>query len=926
MTTNAKPVDRLEYRNLSSAVALLVGASSVAGPALAQQPTTTPQEEIVVTGSYLERPANRPQPVTVISAAELNLEQRQSLAEKFKNLPQVQGTSAIVNGNENFVSPTTNVNLRGLGARATLVLMNGRRQTIDGNTGLDGVVSVDINNLSPSIMIERVEVLTDGASALYGSDAVAGVVNLITRNGFDGIEVKTEMQSIDEIGSSDFTVGALFGSQGSETSVVAGIEWSHQERMNVEDRYSTDRILLAALPSAFANPGTLNANTSGVGPPQFIADPLCGSDEIGGGIGAGLVNFTGPTDNFCRMSLALGRAIVPEVEQLNGLAVATHELTPDITAQVELGFARARYQYDFGYGLPIILSPGLLLPATNPGVVAENARSGLPIQDYLMSYRIRSPAGDEPTNTIAEQDTYRFAGSLLGEFGDSGWGWTATATFSQNDSLNIGGDTIEDRVRNAFMGLGGPDCDPATGTPGQEGCLWYNPLANRFLASPGDANYNDPSLPDFLFARSRTDGFAELTTLDLVVTGEIGQMAGGPTGLAVGIQTRSQEFFVDFDPITEAGGFAFNSAPLADYGGVRDTDALFAELVMFPTESIEIQLAARYEDYGSVDSTDPKIGFLWTPTERLFFRATAGTSFRQPGETQSFGSASQGSTTRSIGGQVINARGLLVGNPNLAPESSDNFTIGFTWDITDNFTMDINYFSIEFTDLIVPEDGDVILVNDMTDGFIADPRIRLFPNAANEVCEISRGAFDPNDPACMTGDDFDIFILGYVNQDFQETSGIDFNFDYRFSAAGSDWGIGLNGTYTDKYDLTSEGQLFNGAGNYNAGNFGFPNADLLANLKFDWMRGNHRARATLRHISALQNDDAANPLTEENSFDTLDLLYDHTLPSGRGAVTFAILNATDEEDPVRQGDLRSTTSFVYDLRGRMYRMGFTWSL
>jgi len=140
-------VASLQYAKLPAAIALL-SAATLAPRAFAQQPATPPPaEEIVVTGSFLERPADRPQPVTVLTGAEIGLSQRQTLAETFKDMPQVQATSAIVNGNENFVSPTTNVNLRGLGARATLVLMNGRRQTVDGSPGLDGVVSVDINNL-----------------------------------------------------------------------------------------------------------------------------------------------------------------------------------------------------------------------------------------------------------------------------------------------------------------------------------------------------------------------------------------------------------------------------------------------------------------------------------------------------------------------------------------------------------------------------------------------------------------------------------------------------------------------------------------------------------------------------------------------------------------------------------------------------------
>jgi outer membrane receptor protein involved in Fe transport len=100
--------------------------------------------------------------------------------------------------------------------------------------------------------------------------------------------------------------------------------------------------------------------------------------------------------------------------------------------------------------------------------------------------------------------------------------------------------------------------------------------------------------------------------------------------------------------------------------------------------------------------------------------------------------------------------------------------------------------------------------------------------------------------------------------------------------------------------------------------------ELTANVRLDWMRGNHHARATLHHISKLDEDLPARPLTEEKTFETLDLLYDYTLPSGNSTVTVGIINATDEDDPIRQGDLRTTESFVYDLRGRMYRIGVNW--
>lgn len=919
---------------VSTAVALAIaGLASQTTDVVAQAP---PDDEVIVTGSYLERPADRPQPVTVLSNEDLHLVQRHSIAEVFKDMPQVQATSALLNYNENYTAPTMTANLRGLGPRATLVLMNGRRQTVDGVEGSDGIVAVDINNLAPSIMIERIEVLTDGASALYGSDAVAGVVNVLTRNGFEGLDLKSEMQSIAENGTQDYSVGALFGAQGDGTSIVAGFEWSHSNSLTVSERYSEDRIKTYALPSSFASPGSFWAQTGG----GAIADPLCGSDLLGGGVSAG---YRVSNTTACQGSLGLGRTIAPDAERLNGLAVATHEFGDTLRAQVEIGFARTRYDVIFGYGLPI-LPPNPQVPADNPGVIAATAADPMwcgaaayaangnsCVMRYGVWTRAFSPAGDEPLHVFQEQDTVRIAGSLSGEFGDSGWGWISTATFSQNDAFSIGGDTIRSRFQDALNGLGGPECNAATGTPGQGACYYFNPFANRLLAAPGQPEYSDPTVINWMFARSTTNGFAELETLEFVVTGELGELAGGATGLAVGVQTRSQEFGRDYDPITEDGGYAFNTTPSQDYKGVRDTDALFAELVLYPTDALEVQLAARYEDYGEVDSTDPKIGLLWTPTDGLFIRATAGTSFRQPGEVQSFGQVAQGATVQPVGGETINARGVLVGSPDLLPETSRNLTIGLTWDVTDNFTIDLNYYSIDFEDLIVPEDGQVVLLNDIADdGFINDPRIVLNPGVtAREVCEAT-GRWSPTSglplPAgCIRGTDMSYFQLAYINQEFQKQSGIDFGFNWRFSNAAGDWRIGLNGTYITEFELTSEGEVFDALGSYNGTNFGFPNAQLRSSFLLDWMRGNHRARATLHHTSKVKEDVADNVFTEEKAFQTIDLVYDYTLPSGQSSVTFGVLNATDEDPPIRDRSSYTAESYIYEMRGRMYRVGMSWS-
>ena len=193
-------------------------------------------EEVVVTGSYIPRPADRPQPVSVLTNQDLIDEQKNTIGEILKDMTITNGSISL-NNIENGTSPTAAVNLRGLGPRATLVLLNSRRQTVDASVGSDGIVAVDINNLAPAIMLERVEVLTDGASALYGSDAVAGVVNLITRRNFEGAEISVRGLDVDRSGASEVTLGAIFGSQGTDTSIVAGFEFTDREMSLVQDLY-----------------------------------------------------------------------------------------------------------------------------------------------------------------------------------------------------------------------------------------------------------------------------------------------------------------------------------------------------------------------------------------------------------------------------------------------------------------------------------------------------------------------------------------------------------------------------------------------------------------------------------------------------------------------------------------------------------------
>lgn len=915
---------------------LVVAAVFASASARAQDQAQSQKqvEEVVVTGSYIPAQSQHPQPITVINSNDIQqLDQRSSIAEIFKNVPQVTGSTSTINSQEpGGNSPTSTINLRGLGARATLVLLNGKRQTIDGSgTG------VDVDNLVPSIMIDHIEMLTDGASATYGSDAVAGVVNFITRKDFEGTEVRVNMQKIQASPQSkpDAQVSLLTGAKSEHGSIVAGLEVNRTESVLAQDVFSQSR-LLETLHSSFANPGSFVPGTTGSIVAGRIPDPLCGNQSIAPGLRAGLLAGTA-----CTEVNALGRALQPQMTRITGLAVADEQYSHSIRAEYEIGFAHSSFKIPFGFVTPL-LPPLLVVPANNPGVLAAHAADpNFVVQPYRWWGRPLSTFDGE-TGAIhtTQQDTYRLSAQFNGPIAKSKWQWQLAGTVSRNQDVFTDLDTLNSRITNALNGYGGPNCqytpqtDPTQQFQGVGDCMWFNPFGNHALASPGDPAYNDPSVINYFVGTRVNTGTAKLATIDGLLTGNLFKTAGGMASLAVGYQHRRQDFAQAWDEITQGGfnpvtgvGFRFNQNPLPNFSGTRYANSVFSEFVVYPAQSLEVQLAARYDNFGEQQSTNPKLGIIWSPGNKLSFRGTYGTSFQLPREIELFGRTTGSASVRSLGGEGINARGVSVGNPNLNPITSTNWTAGFTWNATGKLNVSLDWWSIKFKNLVAAQSADLILLNDMKDGFITAPQIVLYPGAPNEVCEVT-GRWDPNSglplPAgCISGTDIESFVTSYINQDAVNTSGLDFTFGYNWTTSRSQWSLGANGTWTHQYDIFSMGQKFDGVGSYNDLNLGVPNAEWRGNITLDWQRGDYFAHAMLHYISKLKEDDKATyPLTQERQFKTLDLVFGVKLRRAGFNITAAILNVFNSEDPTKQTVLLPVTTSIYDWRRRVFRVGF----
>ena len=936
---------------LSAAIALSVSATSFA------QQDEGALEEVVVTGSNVARSADSPQPIVTMDRTQIQNEQSLSMSEVFRDMSITQGN---YNGSGGVTVNTDNnsgaINLRGLGARATLTLLNGRRHTMGAvASSSDGFTTTDPNVLAPSIMLDRVEVLTDGASAIYGSDAVAGVVNLVTDNDFEGFEFEYSQNILSRSSDSEHSFGLRFGAQGERTGIVAGVEYVTRPETLTDgifelSRLQKGRLLGAGQPGSFrAAPG---GTGGGMGP--WIADPLCEDESIGGPEYGGVTRSFGPGTR-CFFRLPLNRTMISDTERTTALTVVTHEFDSGITAEFELGAATS------GFSTLLNTSPVLTpvyMPIDNPGLAAYiNDGIFTPRTDYYrMIGRMRKPdaANFNPTVDVKKLDT-RFAASFEGDFTDS-LGWEATYTRSRATYDMANRNTVLERMQNGLLGYGGATCDLGSGGAsgyGPDGlagtgdesaadpnCAWFNYAANQWAASPGDATYNSPELLDFIYADASRNGTADLDTIDLLLRGNPNDLVG----YAIGYQRRTQDFTTDYDAITNAGGFAFASQPIEDYAGTITSDSVFGEAVLFLSDTLELQFAVRHEEYDTgQDSTDPKVGFLWTPSDSFALRGTWGTSFRianppqQFGGTTGNGSGIQISTDGGASFEDSSAGSFTRGNALLDPEVSENYSFGFTWDITDSFRFGSNYWNFEFENLIYRENPDIVALEDIeADGIFGnDPRVNTTDDQSFAVtpgASLLQWIAAPLAPGVGIVEGY---RLTYTNQEFLETSGVDIELAYFVDAFGGEFGIGLDATYTLDYKITGflasedpgdanaiQIQDIDGVGSTNLTNNGAPVAEWKGALRLNYSNDNHFAQLTARHTSGLEQADSVVP-SENKGFNTLDFIYnyqfDDLFGTGPARASLGVINLTDVEPPFDGEELSTVQTRVYDPRGRIFR-------
>ncbi|MBA6223875.1 TonB-dependent receptor [Colwellia sp. MB02u-18] len=848
MYNNSKVAKAVRIAMMFSAGA----AAAISAPAFAAEDESAESvERIEVTGSRIKRAdMEGANPVQVITRQDLVASGISNMGDILQEIPSVAGAgtnTAINNGGSGAIR----VSLRGLGSERTLVLLNGRRMVASG-TGADS--SVDLSTI-PTAIVKRVEVLKDGASAIYGSDAIGGVVNIITRDDFEGFEfnagydIGTE-ESDGETKNIDLTIG-FSGDKGNAVVnayyVQQGAQWSGDRDWSKFDYGMEDDGSLTPGGSSATPWGRFRGfdedadgctdftHGAANGPGQ--SDP---SDHRTAGY-----DCFGGTDlyNFAPANYHLTPA-----ERYGVFASGSYELNDSVRVFTELSFNRRTSDIKLA---PLPLAPlaffGYSAPYTADNYYNQTVgpKNGAGESQDIADWRRRmvETGGRDSTYRI---ETVRAMFGIDGEF-DNGWGWEASYIFGSNDSATSaqGGVNFEKvalAVGPSFLDDTGSVICGTVDAP-IAGCVSLN-----VFGVPGTDSEVSQEMLDYITFEAHDLGSNEQQIMSASIFGDAFELPAGTVGFAAGIEHR-EEKGADYPDALIALGITSGSSRTSTEGSY-EVDEVFLETNVpllngvVGAEILEVDLAVRYSDYNTFgDTTNHKIGVRWVPFDGLMVRGTSSTAFRAPSTSDLFAGSSDNSPEVvdpcftnptafciangvpaagfvPIGDQLSSTRG---GNQDLQPEEADIFTAGVVYspDFAEDLSLTLDYWDIKITSAISTLGEQLILTSCAKSGEYCDKITRF-------------GVDSP-----LYGNSIDIDDRT-TNVGGVDSSGYDFNVRYSTDLEGGTITFNVDTTYYDTYDITqANGAVIENAGYFyrNSGDGNFPKWKTNADVRYtsdDW--------------------------------------------------------------------------------------------
>ncbi|MCS5594000.1 MAG: TonB-dependent receptor [Porticoccaceae bacterium] len=870
----------MKFKKISSlALIPLITASSFA---ISQEGKDAKIEEVLVTGSYLKSsPKDGASPIVIVDRDNIDQMGAMSISDITRNLTANSGAENVPDSfTSGATQGTSNVNLRGLGLGSTLVLVNGRRNTLAAASANDGSSFVD-TSMIPAIAVERVEVLKEGAASVYGSDAVAGVVNYITRSDFEGTEFGVFQQSTTSDSQTDTQLSFLHGWAGNDTKIVIAAQYMDRSNLNGADRPQLIENANSGLGNSFLILSPNNADTGFASQvdsgayagnyTQYQNIPDANCVETGG------IILPQGSGERCGFKYGPRFNVVNEEERTHLFTNINHTLSNGMEFNTEAMWAKVEVLDN-----PQSPSYPALSYLTRPIMPNE---AGNPFGAVILW--LGRPLGSAFPSPLATRDNehFRVALELDGDMGD--YHFNTALTHSAYDGYGIQPDTSTSRFEAAVTGTGGPSGDQA----------W-----NLF-----DPSANSQELIDHISVEQQTATSTALTVFDFVIDGELGGF-----NFASGIQVRNESLEVDRNDISrvefDASGNLTKPADLLFLGGGVNVDesksawAVFSEFQRDLTDSLEIGFAGRYENLDSGSTFDPKISARFEVSDNLILRASASTSYREASLHQLHASqvGLQGiqdfNTDGTAKGGTVFIRIAQNANVDLKAEEADNINIGAVWTPNDNLQVTMDYWSVDYTNVITIESAQGKVV--------ADPN-------HSDVKRTTSGQ--------LIG-----VTTNYFNAASVSTDGLDLEVNYNFPESSiGDLSLTFDASHFLSYEIPLGGQTTDVLGLFNHDNFARSLPKTKANTSLRWETGAHQASVTARYISGYETTRAGPPEGYSSDIDshlTWDAQYNYqlALSSVDTQITIGVLNVTDEEPPLVWDSANySYDSRQHDARGRM---------
>jgi len=857
--------------SLSRAMRLIICgalATILAAPAFAQQEDEQ-LDEVVVTGSRIARPGDfgNSSPVDTIDRSSIEKAGYANLQQLLEKLPANGNGAFSTRGNnqDSTANGAASISLRGLGADATLVLVNGRRVAISAFAESITTNFVDINSI-PVAAIERIEVLKDGASAVYGSDAVAGVINIILRKDYDGLELAASYGNTTESGYNEQNYSAIWGFGGDDNNVTFIFDYFKNDTL-----YNTDR---GTLGSANQTPqGGEDFRSSRGYPGRFFVngavtrDPACPPASTAG--------------QTCVYDFGIWNLLVPEAQR-GGLMMMAHQDFGD-GAQLFVELA-AQHNNSIAQGAPTPLDEGagLTVPANFPGNPFGTAGVGIS--------RYRTVDAGARRWDIST-DNLRGVVGLKGSFNE--WDWEVAAQRARSESEQSGDRTMG-WVRTDFLQQ-------------QLNANAYNPFG---------ATQNPQSVIDQITTSLVRRGKAELTVYDAQISGSLFDMRDDALRMAAGVEYR-EESVEDVPDDQFQRGLIFGTESVSA-AGERNSWGAYVEFAVPLFTGLDLSAALRYDDYSDFgNTTNPKLAVRWAPIESLAFRGSWGTGFRAPSLAQvglgpsqesRFFSDAFGCADNTVYCAATDYTIVFTGNPNLTAEESETFNVGVSWQY-EGFTASVDYWDITQDDKI-----------DEAIGFTYQEEC---DNQASTVC--IRGtplAGDILGPLQQINATFD-------NINKQSVNGVDLELHYQLSAGGGTLNFGLNYSKLLDFERVELGPDGNFVTREVTGEYEYPEDRAVLTADWDHEKwGLFAAVNYIGSFQDLPDADFntvpdynENDTREVGSFTTLNLQGRYSFTENMKFLV-SLDNALDEEVPFAVGDgnndLYGYVQSTHNPRGRFW--------